>query len=54
MLNPGDRVGNDYLLFWPMIVLPGGFLNGVVLTMLTRLRPAWVRSFDDRDYIDGK
>jgi uncharacterized membrane protein len=48
------RVGNDYLLFLPMIMLPEGFLNGAVLTMLTLLRPTWVRSFDDRDYIDGQ
>ncbi|NDY95107.1 hypothetical protein [Wenzhouxiangella limi] len=52
--QPWSRVGNDYLLFLPMIMLPEGFLNGAVLTMLTLLRPAWVRSFDDRDYIDGK
>lgn len=52
--QPWARVGNDYLLFLPMIILPEGFLNGAVLTMLTLLRPAWVRSFDDRDYIDGK
>ena len=52
--QPWSRVGNDYLLFLPMIMLPEGFLNGAILTMLTILRPEWVRSFDDRDYIDGK
>jgi len=53
-VQPWSRVGNDYLLFLPMIMLPEGFLNGAILTMLTILRPEWVRSFDDRDYIDGK
>ncbi len=52
--QPWSRVGNDYLLFLPMIMLPEGFLNGAILTMLTILKPEWVRSFDDRDYIDGK
>ena len=53
-VHPWSRVGSDYLLFLPMIMLPEGFLNGAILTMLTILRPEWVRSFDDRDYIDGK
>lgn len=52
--QPWARVGTDYLLFLPLIMLPEGFLNGAILTMLTILRPQWVRSFDDRDYIDGK
>lgn len=52
--QPWSRVGADYLLFLPLIMVPEGFLNGAVLTMLTLLKPEWVRSFDDRDYIDGK
>ncbi len=52
--QPWSRVGNDYLLFLPLIMVPEGFLNGALLTMLTLLKPEWVRSFDDRDYIDGK
>jgi uncharacterized membrane protein len=35
-------------------MLPEGFLNGAVLSMLTAWKPEWVRTFDDRDYIDGK
>ncbi|MGY6555719.1 MAG: energy-coupling factor ABC transporter permease [Wenzhouxiangella sp.] len=52
--QPWSRVGGDYLLFLPLIMVPEGFLNGALLTMLTLLKPEWVRSFDDRDYIDGK
>lgn len=52
--QPWARVGGDYLLFMPLVMLPEGFLNGALLTMLTLLKPEWVRSFDDRDYIDGK
>jgi len=51
---PLDRIANDYLVFLPIAMLPEGFLNGAVLSMLTAWKPEWVRSFDDRDYIDGK
>jgi len=37
-----------------MAMLSEGFINGAIMTLLTILRPEWVRSFDDRDYIDGK
>lgn len=53
-VHPWSRVGGEYFLFLPMVMLPEGFLNGALLTMLTVLKPEWVRSFDDRDYIDGK
>lgn len=52
--QPWARVGAEYFLFMPLVMLPEGFLNGALLTMLTLLKPEWVRSFDDRDYIDGK
>ena len=48
------RVGGDFFVFLPLVMLPEGFLNGALLTMLTLLKPEWVRSFDDRDYIDNK
>ena len=51
---PLDRIANDYLVFLPIAMLPEGFINGAVLSMLTAWKPEWVRSFDDRDYIDGK
>jgi uncharacterized membrane protein len=48
------RIVDEYLVFAPMVLLPEGFMNGAVMTMLIALKPEWVRSFDDRDYIDGK
>ncbi len=51
---PLDRITSDYLVFLPIAMLPEGFLNGATLSMLTAWKPEWVRSFDDRDYIDGK
>jgi len=48
------RISANYLIFLPIAMLPEGFINGAVMTMLTALKPEWVRSFDDRDYLDGK
>lgn len=52
--HPWERVWGDYLVFMPLVLLPEGFVNGAVMTTLIILRPEWVRSFDDRDYIEGK
>jgi uncharacterized membrane protein len=52
--HPWGRIGSDYLVFLPLVLLPEGFVNGALMTLLVILRPEWVRSFDDRDYIDGK
>lgn len=51
---PLSTLGRDYLVFLPIAMLPEGFLNGAVLSALTAWKPEWVRTFDDRDYIDGK
>ncbi|MEN1726982.1 MAG: energy-coupling factor ABC transporter permease [Pseudomonadota bacterium] len=53
-VHPWERVWGEYLIFLPLLMLPEGFVNGTIMTMLSVLRPQWVRSFDDRDYIDGK
>ncbi len=52
--HPWDRVLTEYFLFLPLVMVPEGFLNGAIMTTLIILRPEWVRSFDDVDYIDGK
>ncbi|AKS43234.1 energy-coupling factor ABC transporter permease [Wenzhouxiangella marina] len=51
---PWSRISYDYLVFIPVAMLPEGFINGAIMTMLTAFKPEWVRSFDDRDYIEGK
>ncbi|NBB92312.1 MAG: hypothetical protein GVY32_03990 [Gammaproteobacteria bacterium] len=48
------RITRDYLILLPVAMLPEGFINGAIMTMLTALKPEWVRSFDDREYLDGK
>jgi uncharacterized membrane protein len=42
------------LPFFPLMFLPEAMLNGMVMTMLVVLRPAWVRSFSDAQYLHGK
>jgi len=49
-----ERIGGEYLIFLPLLMLPEGFVNGTIMTMLSVIRPQWVRSFDDKDYIEGK
>ena len=51
---PMGTVAREYLVFLPLVLIPEGFLNGAIMTTLILLRPEWVRSFDDRDYLIGK
>ncbi|WP_290653023.1 energy-coupling factor ABC transporter permease [Aquisalimonas sp.] len=51
---PAAIVLYDYLAIMPLIMFPEGFLTGMIITILVVLRPQWVRTFDDRDYIHGK
>ncbi|MFA7594252.1 MAG: energy-coupling factor ABC transporter permease [Thiohalobacteraceae bacterium] len=44
----------QYLPFFPLMVFAEALLNGMVMTLLVALRPAWVCSFDDELYINGK
>ena len=51
---PWSQVTGEYFLFMPLVILPEGFINGALMTMLAILKPEWVRSFDDHDYLIGK
>lgn len=44
----------QYLQFLPLVFLPEGLLNGMVITLLVSQRPGWVLTFDDRRYLQGK
>lgn len=41
------------LVLIPLLVFPEAFINGGVITVLVGLRPEWVWSFRDEEYIDG-
>lgn len=45
---------HDYLPYLPLIMLPEGVLNGMILTALVAIKPDWVATFDDEIYIRNK
>jgi uncharacterized membrane protein len=52
--NATNRTVGDYLLFIPLLMFGEAFLNGMTMTLLVAYRPAWVSTFHDRWYLDGK
>jgi uncharacterized membrane protein len=51
---PVERIVHEYIWFLPLVCLPEGLLNGMLVTLLVTVRPHWVWSFDDRRYLAGK
>lgn len=50
---PWASLGNEFLVLIPLMVFPEAFINGGITTVLVGLRPQWVSSFRDEEYIDG-
>lgn len=44
----------DYLPYLPLVMLPEGILNGVIITALVAIKPDWVATFDDEVYIHNR
>lgn len=44
----------QYYPYLPMVFFAEAFLNGMLMTALVALRPAWVCSFDDERYLHNK
>lgn len=44
----------NILPFFPLMYFPEAFVNGWVMTILISLRPTWVYSFSDEQYLKGK
>ncbi|HHH42733.1 MAG TPA: molecular chaperone DnaJ [Gammaproteobacteria bacterium] len=44
----------QYYPYLPMVFFAEAFLNGMLMTALVALRPAWVCSFDDELYLHNK
>lgn len=49
-----ERLGYEFLPFFPLLMVPEGFLNGMVTAMLVGFRPGWVHTFDDARYFSDK
>lgn len=44
----------QYMAYFPLMFFSEAVMNGMIMTLLVALRPAWVCSFDDNLYINGK
>ncbi len=44
----------EYLPYYLLLAWSEAFLTGMVLTLLVVYRPAWVATFDDKRYLEGK
>jgi len=53
-VQPGDTLVNNFLVILPMLMFGEGFLNGAALSLAVAYRPAWVATFHDRWYLQGK
>lgn len=47
-------VKQNILPFFPLMFLPEALINGWVMTVLVSLKPEWVYSFNDEQYLRGK
>jgi len=44
----------NYLPFAPMMIFAEAFLSGMLSASLVLWKPEWIRTFDDRRYLNGK
>ena len=49
-----ETVWHDYTRYALLIMLPEGFITGMLMTLFVAYRPEWVSTFDDSRYLDGK
>ncbi len=49
-----DWLSYQYYPYFPLVFFSEALLNGMVMTAMVALRPAWVCSFDDNLYIKNK
>lgn len=42
----------EYITYLPLIMLPEGLINGIIMTSMMVFHPDWIRTFDARRYID--
>lgn len=47
-------LSNEYLVLLPLMIFPEAFINGGVTTVAVGLRPQWVWSFRDEEYLEGR
>jgi uncharacterized membrane protein len=50
--QPLEHVIGEFGVIVALLTLPEGVINGMIVSVLTVYRPAWVKEFDDRRYLD--
>jgi len=53
-VHRSDELGRVVLPFFPLMFFPEAILNGWLVTLLVALRPRWIWSFRDEEYLHGK
>lgn len=49
-----ESIFDGYLQYLPLLVLPEGVINGMIITGLVMFRPEWVATYSDARYVDGR
>jgi uncharacterized membrane protein len=49
-----EDLRQGFLPFLPLMLFPEAFLNGFLMSVMVGLRPEWVHSFRDEEYLHGK
>lgn len=49
-----EKLEQSFLPFIPLMVLPEGFVNAMILIALVVMKPQWVYCFTDEQYLHGK
>jgi len=44
----------SFIVYIPLMATPEGFVNGILLAAMILLKPQWVATFHDSNYINGK
>lgn len=45
---------DNFIIYFPLMLFPEAILNGWIVTILVGLRPEWIATFSDDEYIHGK
>lgn len=53
-IYPWSKIYHDYAQYLPLIMLPEGLINGIIMTGMMVFHPDWIRTFDAKAYIDDQ
>ncbi|WP_151670504.1 energy-coupling factor ABC transporter permease [Nitrincola schmidtii] len=53
-IYPWYKIYHDYAQYLPLIMVPEGLINGIIMTGMMVFHPDWIRTFDAKAYIDDQ